>query len=327
MDVMRLADPWWLLLAIPAAGAIWLRTREVPSVLFSSLDGLRDLPATVALRVKRAMPLMFLAGLLFLLVAMARPQSGREDRTASTDGIAIQLVVDRSGSMSAEDLDPDRFDRRRVTRLDVVRDVLLDFIRPGGELPGRPDDLLGLVSFAGYAQVHCPLTLDHEALAGVLKTVEIPPLLFRGDDVQQTAIGDGLVLALNRLREIDAKSKVAVLLSDGENNAGMATPEEAARMAAADGVKVYTVGIGTGREMDEAALRRLAEATGGRYFRARSAEHLRGVYAAIDEMERSRITAVVSTRWRDRFPLFLATGLGILLLHRLLQDTRFRSLP
>jgi Ca-activated chloride channel family protein len=238
MSAVRFADPLWLLLLLPLFGAVLVRMRDRgrAAIIFSSLEGLKNLPVTKAQHVRRLMPIVFgLAGLCSV-VAMARPQSGREEVSVRSDGVAIQLLVDRSGSMAKEDLDPDHFDRHQVTRLDVVKEVLMDFVEPGGDLPGRPNDLLGLVTFAGYVQAHCPLTLDHSALAAVLTTVEIPPMTHRGDDVQSTALGDGLVVSLKRLSVFDAKSKVIVLLSDGDNTSGVAKPEDAAMIAAADGV-------------------------------------------------------------------------------------------
>ncbi|HMS15798.1 MAG TPA: VWA domain-containing protein [Planctomycetota bacterium] len=329
MSFLRFADPIWFLLLLPLLAVLLVRRQDKnrPAVIFSSLRNLKKLPITKSQRLRRLLPAMFALGCLGLILALARPQSGREETSVRTDGVAIQLVVDRSGSMGKDDLDQDRFDRQVVTRLDVVKDVLVDFVEPGGDLPGRPGDLLGLVTFAGYVQAHAPLTLDHAALSRALKTVQIPPMTHRNDDVQSTAIGDGLVLALNRLREVEAKSKVIVLLSDGENTAGTSKPADGARLAKSDGVKVYTVGIGAGREMDEEALQEIATLTGGRYFRARSADGIRGVYAAIDDLERSEITSLSATRWTDHFQWPLGAGILLLFLYSLLMDTRFRSLP
>lgn len=330
---MRLADPWWLTLVPLAAWVLWLRARprRRQAVLYSSVADLKLLPRTLAQRVRSLLPLLEIAGLALLAVAMARPQSGREDSVVSTYGVAIQLVIDKSQSMAELDLDPDPWDRRQLTRLDIVKQVVADFVDPAGDLPGRESDLLGLTSFAGYVQSHCPLTLDHAAFLQLLENVEMPRVDPRDPASREqlmTAIGDALVTAVDRLDEAPAKSKIVVLLSDGESNIGEASPRAAAEAARESGIRVYTVGVGTPRQgLDEATLREVAEITGGRYFNARNAAALAGVYEEIDKLERSEITSVQYTRWRERFLPFLLAGLTCLVLHRVLLDTRFRSLP
>ena len=326
--MIRFAHPWFIALIPVLVAVMVMRLRRPrPTVVYSSLDALRGLPRTTAQRVKGWLQLLELVGLALLVVAMARPQSGREDIRMTSNGVAIQLVIDRSESMRALDLDDNRWDRTRISRLDVVKEVVRDFVSPDGDLPGRPEDLVGLVSFAGYVKSHCPLTLDHGLLVELLSTIRVPEAA-RGDDLLMTAMGDALVIGVSRLREIEAKSKVVVLLSDGRSNIGVASPESAAEAAADEEIKVYTVGIGTVRGgLDEAALRHVAETTGGRYFNARTASDLVEVYRTIDGLERTEIEAFKATRWRDLFPAWLWTGIGLLLLHRFLVDTRFRSLP
>lgn len=327
--MMRFAHPWFLAL-IPLVIAIWWWRRKVgrPTVVYSSLDALKELPRTALQRIKSWLPALELTGLILLAVAMARPQAGREDVSTTTHGVAIQLVIDRSDSMRAPDLDDDITDRRRVTRLDVVKDVVHDFVTEDGDLPGRPRDLIGLVSFAGFVQVHCPLTLDHRLLARLLRQIEVPEAESRRDPLLSTAMGDALVIGVERLEAVEAKSKVCVLLSDGRSNIGVATPEQGAQSARDLGVKVYTVGVGTVRGgLDETTLQKVAEMTGGQYFNARSGADLLAVYRKIDELERTRIEAFAATRWRDLFPGWVWVGIGLLFLHRILIDTRFRSLP
>lgn len=328
---MRFADPWWLALVPLVLIVLWRRRGKRATVLYSSVAELAQLPRTFAQRIRRQLHFMELAGLLLIAVAIARPQSGREDSVVSTFGVAIELVIDKSDSMAANDLDPDVWDRRELTRLDVVRQVVADFVDPGGDLPGRPNDLLGLVSFAGFVQSHCPLTLDHAAFLQLLKDVQMPTVDRRDPANREqlmTAIGDALVVAVDRLREAPAQSKVVVLLSDGESNIGEASPHAGAEAAKAAGVRVYTVGVGTpGKGLDEDTLREVAEFTGGRYFNARDAASLEQVYGAIDSLERSEITSTQFTRWREQFLPFLLSGLGLLVVHRILMDTRFRSLP
>jgi Ca-activated chloride channel family protein len=328
----RLADPWWLALIPVIVAVAYLRYRRAgrPTVIYSSLAGLRDVPRTFAQRIKAWLPALEILGLCSLVFAMARPQSGLEDVRLSSLGVAIGLVVDRSDSMREVDLDPDPFDRRRVTRLDVVKEVIADFVDEDGDLPGRAQDLVGLVTFAGYVKVNCPLTLDHELLNRILEEVDVPQVLDRRKDQElvMTALGDALVIAVGRLREAPAKSRVIVLLSDGRNTIGVATPAMGADAAQAEAIKVYTVGIGTtGGGLDEKSLQDIAARTQGRYFNARSATDLKEIYRQIDELERTEIDALTATRWQDLFPYGLLVGLGLLVLHRLLVDTRFRSLP
>jgi len=326
--MIRFAHPWFLALIPLVLAVLWWRRRAgQPTVVYSSLDALKELPRTTLQRLKVWLPLLEAIGLMLLCVAMARPQAGREDIATTTNGVAIQLVIDRSDSMRAPDLDDDTTDRRRVTRLDVVKEVVHDFVTESGELPGRPQDLVGLVSFAGFVQVHCPLTLDHALLARLLGDIEVPKPQGRNDPVLATAMGDALVMAVERLEDIEAKSKVCVLLSDGRSNIGVTT-DIGAQSAKDVGIKVYTVGVGTARGgLDETTLRGVAELTGGQYFNARSGADLLDVYRKIDQLERTKIEAFAATRWRDLFPAWVFAGLGLLLLHRLLSDTRFRGLP
>jgi Ca-activated chloride channel family protein len=328
---MRFADPWWLLLVPLALLLVWRRRRRPPTVLYSSVDELRGLPRTMAQRLRGLMPVVEVLGLCLVAVAIARPQSGREDSVVASYGVAIELVIDKSQSMAETDLDPDPWDREELTRLDVVKRVVADFVDPDGDLPGRPNDLLGLCSFAGYVDAHCPLTLDHQALLQLLAGIEMPRVDGRDPAAREqlmTAIGDALVLAVDRLGEAPAESKVVVLLSDGESNIGEASTRAAAEAAKAAGVKVYTVGVGRqGQGLDEDALVEIAEITGGQYFNARDAASLERVYRGIDELERSEIHALQFTRWRERFVPPLLAGIGLLLVHRLLLDTRLRGLP
>jgi Ca-activated chloride channel family protein len=205
-----------------------------------------------------------------------------------------------------------------------------DFIDTEGEIPGRPSDLVGLVSFATYVQSHCPLTLDHAALLDLLAGVEMPgnPRDPRDQELLKTAIGDALIVGVERLRDLDVESRVLVLLSDGESNVGEAKPVDGAEAAKEQGIKVYTIGVGTPSQgLDEDTLEEVAEVTGGKYFNARSATSLKRIYEEIDRLERSEIEAFQYTRWRERYPWFVLGGVVLLLLHRVLMDTRFRSLP
>jgi len=352
----RFQDPVWLLLLAPLLllGVLAIRRQGRQAILYSDVGVLETLPVTMALRMKRLLPWARLLGMALLIVALARPQHGREEFRVRAEGVAIQMCIDRSGSMQAEDF---QVDDRRVNRLEAVKHVFRDFVAGKGTLPGRPDDLIGLVSFGGFAEAKCPLTLDHGALLEVLKTVEIPqPIRDSRDRIinqrllqeeRATAIGDALALGVDRLREVKAKSKVIILLSDGESNAGVVDPAEAAEAAKTMGIKVYTIGVGTtgrapipaldpfGREvlvsqmvrLDEETLKMLAETTGGRYFNAQNTRALEEVYGEIDRLEKTVSEGRLYTEYNELYQYMMFPGLALVLLEIALVCTRFRSLP
>jgi Ca-activated chloride channel homolog len=352
----RLQDPLWLLLLIPLVGmALWQVYRQRrAAVLYSNVAILKSLPVTLAMRIKRLLPWLFLGGLCLLVIALARPQRGREEFRIRSEGIAIQMCIDRSGSMQALDFE---IDQQRANRLAVVKKTFREFVAGGGGLSGRDDDLIGLIAFGGYADALCPLTLDHGALLHVLDAVEIPQPIrdAQGHAINErllqeelsTAIGDALALAVDRLKPVDAKSKIIILLSDGESNAGVIQPAEAAEAAKAFGMKIYAIGVGTtgtvpmpatdpfGRQVlvpsmvqiDEAALKALADTTGGRYFNVQDTETLRNVYAEIDRLEKSISEGRIYTEYRELYQYAMFPGLGLILLQIALVSTRFRSLP
>ncbi len=356
MTGFRFQNPLWLLLVVPLVLlAVWaIRRQRRAAVLYSDVSLLRLLPATLALRCKRLLPWMRLVGLALVVAALARPQHGREEFRVRTEGIAIQMCIDRSGSMQAMDF---QADGEPVDRLDAVKRVFRDFVAGRGKLPGRPDDLIGLIAFGGYADSKCPLTLDHGALLQVLESVEIPKPIYDSrrrvinarllEEEMKTAIGDAVALAVDRLKDVRAQSKVIILLSDGEQTAGAVDPPEAAQTAKAFGIKTYTIGIGStgwapfpdedpfGRpvfrrqpvRLDEATLKMLAETTGGRYFNARDTSALENVYAEIDKLEKTLSEGRLYTEYRELYQYAMFPGLGLILLEILLACTRFRSLP
>ena len=356
MSGFRFQDPLWLLLLIPllALAILAIRRQRRVAVLYSEVSVLKSLPKTLALRAKRAVPWLRMLGLALVVAALARPQRGREEFRIQAEGIAIQMCIDRSGSMQAMDF---QLDGRRVDRLAAVKQVFRDFVAGSGRLPGRPDDLIGLVAFGGYADGKCPLTLDHGALLEVLSEIEIPQPVrdSRGRVINSrllqedlaTALGDAVALAVERLRDVEAKSKVIILLSDGKQTAGVIDPAEAADAAKAFGIKIYSIGVGTtgwapfpvvdafGKrqfrpqpvELDEKALKMLAETTGGRYFNAQDTETLERVYAEIDRLEKTMSEGRLYTQYRELYQYAMFPGLGLVLLEIMLVCTRFRSLP
>ncbi len=358
MTGFQFQDPLWLLLLLPLAlAAVWaVYRRRRAAVLFSDVTIPRALPVTMALRVKRLLPWMGFLAIAALIVALARPQQGRDKEYFTTEGIAIEMCLDRSGSMQAMDFG---IDDERVDRLTVCKETFNDFVLGNKEknLPGRRDDQVGLIAFGGYADDKCPLTLDHGVLEEIVDKTEVARPVYDDqgriinqklfEEEQLTAIGDAIAMAVDRLKDAEAKSKVIILLSDGSNNAGVVLPEEAAAAAKAHEIKIYTIGIGSAGmapfpaidpsgkkvlvmqpvEFDEQTLAMMADVTGGKYFNARSTEALEEVYAEIDQLEKTKNEGLIFTQYRDlyRYPTF--AGLGLLLLGIVLVSTRFRSLP
>jgi Ca-activated chloride channel family protein len=334
-------EPLLLLLAVLAV-PVFLTARRAPGrVVFSSFRVLPEHAGNWRTRFAWMPDALLALGVVALAISLAGPRVGERFKRIQKDGIAIMMVIDISGSMQALDLSTD--DRER-TRLEAVQDVLEAFVLGGDGLPGRPNDAIGVVSFAGYADTACPLTLDHSNLGAIARNLEI--VRDRAED--GTAMGDALGLAVERLRESSARSKIAVLLTDGVNNAGVESPAAAAELARALGVKVYTIGAGTkGRapvrvrdpftgqsvlrqmrvEVDERTLADIAERTGGQYFQATDAKGLVAVYEQIDRLERSRITEEHSRQYEELFALPLAVGLLLASLGWLTRGTVFARLP
>jgi len=261
-------------------------------------------------------------------VSAARPQQGLRQSEIEARGIDIVLAIDISPSMRAEDFRP-------RNRLFVAKETAREFVRQ------RTHDRIGLVAFGGTSFTQSPLTLDHEVLAELLDGLDF------GMVEDGTAIGMGLASACNRMRASEAKSKVIILLTDGQNNAGMVDPATAARVAESLGIKVYTIGVGTrgrapipiddpvfGRrlisvevDIDEATLRKIAELTDGQYFRATDRQELEGIYARIDELERTKVASETFVEYTERFKWLLLPVLGLLILELGLEQTVLRETP
>lgn len=339
--MFRFASPLAFLLLIPLGFALWrvFRRGSRSALLFAPMHRLPARTAGWRSVAARLLPYLFALGMLLLVFAAARPQTflSREKRTA--DALAIAMAVDVSGSMEALDLTPGNPAAPGAqTRLDVVKEMFARFI---GQ---RPDDLVALVAFGGYASTRSPLTADHEALLQILKATEIPGSEAgdQGRVVSQeellTAIGDGLATACARLQDAEPKNRIVVLLSDGESNTGIITPAQAADTAAKLGVRVYTIGVGStgrapfkardafGREviahgevrLDEDQLKQIAEKSSGRYFNVRDNEGFRVAMDAINQLETTRITRDVYRQYNEKFLPFLLLGallvtLGVLL--------------
>ena len=333
-------EPLLLLLALLAIPVFLLARRTPGRLVFSSLKILPDEAGGWRRRLAWVPDAVLCLALIALVVALAGPRIGERFSRIHREGIAIMMVVDVSSSMRALDLSTPARER---TRLEAVQDVFEAFVLGEGDLPGRPDDVIGLVSFAGFADTAVPLTLDHNNLTAVAR--DLDTVSDRGED--GTAIGDALALAVERLRESTARSRIAVVLTDGVNNAGVESPAAAAELARSIGVKVYTIGAGTtglapvrvedrfGRsvlrsmrvEVDEAVLRGVAEVGGGRFFRAEDAEGLERVYAEIDRLERTRLTEDRFRQYDELFALPLALALALLAAGWLGRGALFARLP
>jgi len=278
------------------------------------------------LEVLRHLPeLLRLAAMCLIVVCIARPRSSSQSERVDTEGIDIMLAMDVSTSMLARDFEPDR--------INAAKDIAMEFIAQ------RPSDRMGIVVFAGESYTQCPLTTDRATLINLMKELQTGLI----DD--GTAIGNGLATAVARLTDSDAKSRVVILLTDGENNSGEIAPETAAEIASTYGIRVYTIGVGAngsapypvmtpwGIEMqnlpvqlDEDLLRNIASITGGRYFRATDNTKLAEIYAEINKMEKTRVTVDNFPVYKELFLKYALWALALLLLELVLRFL-FKKLP
>ena len=332
-------DPAFLW-ALVLAPLIYVVAARLPASLTYSSLAIPDAgPDSWRARLTKLPALLTALAAVFLAIAMAGPRTGEATSLQRREGIAIAMVVDHSGSMVA--LDFAEGDRSR-SRLEVVKQVFREFVVGGETTPGRPDDLIGLIAFGTYADGLCPLTLDHANLVAILDDLQIART-----DESGTAIGEGLALAVERLRQNPASSKVAILLTDGVNTGGEVMPLEAADLAAQYGIKVYAIGAGrTGYapvpvqqpdgqvflqqryvEIDEATLQAIAERTGGRYFHATDADSLTKVVAEIDQLERSEVSEVRYLQYEHHYAGFVGLGALALVLASVASGTWLRRLP
>lgn len=323
-SMFRLGLPWVLLLLLLLPFLWWWLRRREHSRLMSIPLPVTHLAATIAMgnprRWRFLLDGMRVLALALVIIAMARPQYGRIERETFSEGIDIALVLDVSLSMRAGDFHPNR--------LEAAKDVIKQFVLE------RRGDRLALVIFGGEAATLVPLTLDSDVVYSFIERVRFN--LVSGDT---TAIGMGLATALDRLRDSEAKSKVVILLTDGENNAGKIDPLKAAEAARATGVKVYTIGVGSNTPqvgpfgmrvdagLDEATLTQMAEMTGGKYFRAEDQQKLDSIYKQIDQLEKSKIESTQYDSFNELVAWLLLPAIALLLLESALRSTRFVLVP
>ncbi len=323
-------EPWWFLLFLLLPAAAWWQLKKqqqrqagILISSFSRVKGIHSWKTTL-----RPLPFIFrMLALTCIIIALARPQTRNDEELVSGEGVDIVLAIDVSGSMLAQDFTPNR--------MEAAKEVAANFIA------NRPTDRIGIVIFSGESFTLCPLTTDQQVLKTQVYNIQ-SGLLEDG-----TAIGSGLATSVDRLRASTSKSKVVILLTDGENNGGQIPPLTAKELAKATGVKVYTIGVGTDgyaqtpmqtqtgevvmqREkvnIDEKLLTQIANETGGRYFRAKDNESLKNIYSEIDKLEKSKIEVTALRRYAEKFFPFAIAALFFLLTEMVLRFTIFRKFP
>ncbi len=321
-------QPWFLLLLVLVPVLIWWyaakNNRRQAAIIISdvSAKGLSSWKTSF-----RHLPFVLrLLAIIFIVAAIARPQTMYEEQNAEGEGVDIVLCIDVSGSMTAQDLQPNR--------LEAAKTVAIDFVNK------RLTDRIAVVIFSGESFTQCPLTTDHPVLISAIENIR-NGLLEDG-----TAIGSGLSTSVERLRTSKSKSRIVVLLTDGENNGGLIDPQTAKEIAKAFQIKVYTIGVGTdgyapqpvntpmgivmqqGKvSIDEKLLKEIANETGGKYFRAKDNEGLTGIYDEINNLEKSKVEISSRTRYTEKFFPFVMAALALLFFEMLLKFTVFRKFP
>lgn len=319
----------WLLLVLPLL-IFWQwykRKSQVPELKFPGAGELATYSGNWIARLRPMLHILRLAAIALVIVAMARPRTSEENsRTRSAEGIDIVMAVDVSTSMLAKDLRPNR--------LEATKDVAAEFIK------NRPNDRIGLVVYAGESYTQTPLTSDHKIILNGLEELK------NGLIEDGTAIGMGLATAVNRLKESKAKSKVIILLTDGENNAGQIDPLTAAQLAEEFKIRTYTIGVGTKGvaptpagysplggivyanmpvSIDEELLKSIAKQTGGQYFRATDNDNLQKVYEEIDQLEKTKLQELKFYSYDEKFMDFALAAFILFGLELLLRFTLYRS--
>ncbi|GAB6094407.1 VWA domain-containing protein [Desulfatiferula olefinivorans] len=332
--MFRFASPLFFVLLLLIPGLVLIRRRwdGRPGLNLSGLGALAGMPPSVVVVTRHLVPALKYLALVLMIAALARPQWGTRHSSVMTEGVNLILAMDLSGSMAALDF---KKDGRLIDRLEAVKGVVREFISK------RQGDRIGLVVFGTYAFTQLPLTRDYDTISFVLDRLTI------GSAGESTAIGDAVGISLKRLEDIPSTSNVIILLTDGESNAGELSPDIAAAVAAEKKVKIYTIGVGTRGKapfkvrdpifgerlvyqrvsMDEAALRRIADATGGQYFRAEDMEGLGEIYATIDRLEKTRVEVNDYTEYREYYLHLLLPSLVLLLSALVLENTRYLRIP
>ncbi len=328
--IENFANPGFLyLLLVLIPMIVWYILKQKDANTFiqtSTLEGFKDSPKTYKHILRHFLFAFRIIAISLLIIVLARPQSQNNWRNVTTEGIDIIIALDISGSMLAQDLQPDR--------LEASKDVASEFIA------GRPNDRIGLVVYSGESFTQCPLTTDHAVLINLFKDVK------SGMIEDGTAIGMGLANAVNRLKNSKAISKVIILLTDGVNNQGSIAPATAAEIAQTFGIRVYTIGVGTNGKapypfqtafgvqyqnvdvkIDEETLKQIAQTTGGKYFRATNNKKLKEIYQEIDQLEKSKINVKEYSKKQEEFLPFAILALLVFMFEIVLRYTLLKSIP
>jgi len=349
--------PWAFLLLLILPMLVYFHTRRNGSaaVRFSSISKFENCPIGWRQRFRPILFWLRMLCIVLLIVAIARPRKGTKIENISTEGAAMMIAVDHSGSMG----EAMNYHGQEMSRLEVVKKVVADFIKGNGDYKGRIGDMVGLVTYARYADTQCPLVHGSNIIVDFLKDIHLVEL--RQED--GTAIGDGITLAAARLQKCEKqiqdenaklqsdtgngkiqepnfkiKSKVIILLTDGMNNTGQYSPIDAAKLAAEWGIKIYTIGIGSEQQhnggffnmmpsLDENLLNNIANITGGFYARADNADQLYDIYKKIDKLEKTEIKSIGYVDYAEKFAPWAKAGLGLLLLEIIASATIFRKIP
>ncbi len=333
--IFRFLHPWFLvglaLLPVLYLAYKWIDARARARIVFSDVSLFKDIPPSPRVVLRHAPMAARLAALGLLAVAVARPQYGNRTQEIKSKGIDIMMVLDVSGSMREKDLEP--------TRLEAAKRVIQRFI--DGREKGLQNDRIGLVAFSRIALTRCPLTVDYTILKKITASLDYARREFDG-----TAIGSGLATAVARLKDSEAKSKVVILVTDGQNNAGEYDPLTAARIAQALGVRVYTIGVvptssmrqisdaifGVSFQMaasdvDETQMKQIAEMTGGKYFKAEDAKGLIKIFAEIDKLEKTEVKVKEFYRYSEAFAPWAALAFIAVLTETFISRTVLRRIP
>jgi Ca-activated chloride channel family protein len=330
------AHPYLLLLLLLLPLAAWLKGRrgQPAAFVYSSTQLLRGIQEISKSNAGGFLAALRWLALAILIIALAQPRLTKFDTSKATaSGVDIVVAFDLSGSMAAEDFE---IKGQRVNRVMMAKDVLEKFIAK------RPSDRIGLVAFGTQAYIASPITLDHDFLLKNLERLDLNTI-----NGNQTAIGSALSTAVNRLRELQSKSKIVILMTDGQNNAGKIAPLTAAEAAQALAVKVYTIGVGTqgqapmpatdmfGRrvyqmvpvDIDEETLQKISDMTGGKYYRASNADKFEAIYAEIDKLEKTEAEVQKFAQHTELFAWLIAIGIVLLTAEIALGQTVLRRLP
>lgn len=329
---MTFAHPLILLLLLLLPALAWLKGKfgRSPAFLYSSVDLVRPITGLNRSNAGSYLAALRWLALALFIVALAQPRLVKGESQIKASGIDIVVAIDMSGSMRSEDFGEGQ------SRIKMAKEVLTKFI------DNRPNDRIGLVAFAKDAYIASPLTLDHDYLQHNLERMDIGTI-----DETRTAIGSALITAINRLEGLQDKSKIVILMTDGENNSGKVSPLTAAEVAQSLGIKVYTIGIGlrgkapypvidafgqkryqwVDADVDEDTLGKIAQMTGGKYYRADSADMFRRIYAEIDKLEKSEAVVKKYEHYDELFGHVTLAGLAVFLFEMILGHTVWRKLP